>query len=342
MRKFSDIPQFILKEYIDDIGGFSTTTTDVSGSYEVIEWTEVLFTDTSTVKFIDVNSVSFNVSIELIPRYSFSLSRLNGLGGHNITTYGGSKIVAYAKTETQYEEISLTPMVNYHDASTKDQWEGEYFNFFMGIHKNLVPSNVVNFTVIENGASFTYYDCFSDATYKRVDQRSGYEILLRKDGLFHDWIENNYLMLDGLTKDYYTNYMNTNKDYLFLGHLFPYKSEDDSCRIFRFTMKDYVDNVLPLHNRTENLTTFIDTVFDTHYSKIETKQKELKTLYDAEEMDIKYIKDLGKLYDVNLSLYNVDKENRLRELAGNLPIILKKKGTYSAFIGIWKFAAGFN
>jgi hypothetical protein len=141
-------------------------------------------------------------------------------------------------------------------------------------------------------------------------------------------------MADGITKDYYSNYMNTNKDFLFLGNIYPYKGQEDSCRIFRFTMKDYANNVLPLHSRTENITEFLDTYFDKHYSKIETKLKEMKTLYDAEEMRMQYIKDLGRLYDVNLSLYNVDKENRLRELASNLPILLKKKGTYSAFIGI--------
>ena len=100
---------------------------------------------------------------------------------------------------------------------------------------------------------------------------------------------------------------------------------------------------LPDSNRTDKLAEFIKVAFDQVYNKIYKQQKNLKTLYDPSESEPEYLDDLTKgLYGTDIDLYALDDEERLRDLTRSMPIILKKKGTYSSLIGIWKFVAGFD
>jgi hypothetical protein len=83
------------------------------------------------------------------------------------------------------------------------------------------------------------------------------------------------------------------------------------------------------------LVEFFTYAFDRVYSKTYNKLSNIETLYDSQETDPNFIDDLSSsLYNTDLDLYGIEREKRLRELLKSMPILLKKKGTFSSVIGI--------
>lgn len=325
MRRFSDIPQFIFNEYINNLlsAGEDTVITEQGG------WDEVLFVNENNMTFVDINNVTFNKKFTVGNKSDVTKSYLYGPVGQSITTKGGEKITAYAKTNDQYKEIELYPQTEHR--TVQEDWVGEYYNFGIGINKYPTESSTISYSISGNNYNFIRYESFADPYYKTVETDTGWEIYFRNDSVFCDWISKKY-----------PQYINVNKDFIYMGRVFPYEGVDQKCRIFRFALKDYVINSIPQNNRNKNLIEFFGTCFDEVYSKIFNQQKQIKTLYDSKEMDVSHINKLSSFFDVNLEIYSTTKEDRLRDLSDNLPTILKKKGTYSSLIGIWKFVAGFN
>jgi hypothetical protein len=101
-------------------------------------------------------------------------------------------------------------------------------------------------------------------------------------------------------------------------------------------MKDFVIDSLPTNNRPQNLVKFFQVAFDKIYSTIYNQQKEIKTIYDPQEIKINLLRelssDMGLDLDINI-LSQLNEEN-LREFVSNIPILIKKKGTISSLFSI--------
>jgi len=332
MKVFSDIPEFILDEYLDDI----LETYDSTPIETVDVWDNVLFLNNGNVVFNSTDFVKFNLSFTIGDKSSMTDSYLKS-PGHNIISKGDKRIEAYIETETNYQEIGLLT-VNDYKTKAEDGY-GAYYEFGISEEKYPLPSDVIDYTLTETTTGsqsyvkfeFVYYDCFQNPIYKTLDEKIGQKVLLKKGDVFSDWGKNKY-----------SDHINFNKDFIYLGDVYPYESEF-KCKIYRYLFKDLVINFLPPNNRTPKLSEFISIIFDQIYNKIYKQQKNLKTLYDGLESDAKYLNDLTTgIYDINIDKYGLIKEDRLRDLVRNMPIILKKKGTYSSLIGIWKFITGFD
>ena len=333
MRTFSDIPEFILDEYLSHL----LSTNEKSEPISTILSEEVLFTNYNDIDFTDYNDIVWNLQYTLYNKADTTKSYLR-TPKSLIVAKGGKKMETFVETETEFKKVKIVPFEN--DLKVRESdWVGSYYNFDIMDDIYPVASNTINYTLPVSGSknyAFEYYDCFnttssSGAYQQGIETDKGYKIYLRKKSLYHDWGE-----------DIYYDYMNFNEDFLFIGRIFPYSGDQWKCRIFRYLLKDYVINTLPTNNRPERLVEFFYNVFDRTYSKIYYKMNDVKSLYDPSEINIQYIDELAENYDVKIGDFDIDNEDRLRELTKNIPIIMKKKGTYSSIISIWKFISGFD
>lgn len=168
---------------------------------------------------------------------------------------------------------------------------------------------------------------------------SGSEVYFKKGSYLHTWVENN--------DSTYGDYVNTRRPFLYFGKIYPInETEGDTTdyRIIFYGMKNYVMDALPEHNRTDNLKEFMKLYFDNIYSKIYSLQRDISTLLDVRESDLKYLKYFAAMYNVDLDdsfdLSNphniVDHDEKIRSWVKNLVYLLKRKGTYSSLFIIWK------
>jgi hypothetical protein len=68
--------------------------------------------------------------------------------------------------------------------------------------------------------------------------------------------------------------------------------------------------------------------FDIVYNEIYGKLKDLYSLRDPYEIQEEYLNYFSSNYNINIDDINIDTTNK-REFIKSLPIIIKKKGTYS-------------
>lgn len=326
MRKFSDIPEFILDEYLDQILSTNVNNPSYTSS---IDWQQILFSDLYDVVINEMEngflySYLYNGTDPNTYTTNSYLIYPRGL----IVSKGGNLIETFVETETNYQKVDLIPRSNQKE---DDDWVGTYYNFKISdeVFPNL--SDEIKYQLEDDYYNFIRYKAFENGEQNIVNTKTGFDVYLRSDSLFHDWGEENY-----------PDYSNYNKDFLFLGKMFPYLNEEFSCRIFRYLFYDYVINSLPTNNRTEKLNEFIKVAFDQVYHHIYNKQRELKSLYDANEMDIVYSEQHANQFNIDLSLFDLEQDKRVRDLIINLPVLLKKKGTYSSLISIWKIISGFK
>jgi hypothetical protein len=91
----------------------------------------------------------------------------------------------FVETDTAFEEVGITPFsTGYFEA--ENDFDGYNYNFNISAEKYPVPSSTISYTVSGDRYGFTYYNCFSSYTQKTVDEKAGYNVYFRKEGVFYD------------------------------------------------------------------------------------------------------------------------------------------------------------
>lgn len=209
-----------------------------------------------------------------------------------------------------------------------------------------IKATPISGTPIGNIFSFNYESDayrFCELTIEDLIDNNGCEVYFKKDRQFNDYIDSN---------TDYTDYLNTNKLYYYIGKL--YISATNRIDIVIDTFKDFVVNALPYNNRgsdkskvvidTANgykydvynmlMARFLELYFDRVFSKNYNLLKNIWTLSDPAEVDFDYLYYISNMYDVNLLERITEKEQR--EYVSKLPDFLKRKGTYTSLFIIWK------
>lgn len=281
--KFSDLPYFLIKGYINSL-------------------------------------MSFNGS------YSTSLIKNSYLKGQNktIVTKGGGAIEVYIKDE------------NY---GFKPIWVIKPFekqineNTFTFINRNNIniPSTM-SYSISGDSFNFTVYDLSNTVNY------DGEELYFRKNSDFYLWLKDHastYLKTQYNIDFIIDNYINSNKKFLYFGNLYKSNIGENFYNVIHYNIKDFVYKCIPEHQRTSKLISLLDMNFDIVYNEIYGKLKDLYSLRDPYEIQEEYLNYFSSNYNINIDDINIDTTNK-REFIKSLPIIIKKKGTYSFLYELWK------
>ena len=170
---------------------------------------------------------------------------------------------------------------------------------------------------------FTFDVDRSDITDDVFTELSSSEIYIRKGGIFYDYV-NSLSSLD--------NFINTEKYLQYFGKI--YITSTTTFNVIYAGMKDYVVNALPLNNRTDKLTEFLNTYFDEVHNEVYYRTKDLKSLTDAHDVPEEYLEQLSAIYN---DTSNADMDTDiLRAYLSNIIYLLKRKGTYTDLHIIWR------
>jgi hypothetical protein len=155
---------------------------------------------------------------------------------------------------------------------------------------------------------------------------AGSEVYFKKGSYVYEWLLKNSTL--------YKDYFNTNKMWMYFGKIYPISDEEDGYYIMFDGMKNFAMNALPYHQRTENLTEFMNIYFDKIYSQVYNMMKNVYSLMDAREISTDWIEYI--LNDFDLSVDRYLSGISLREWVQNIVYLLKRKGTYTSLYIIWK------
>jgi len=179
MTKFSDIPSFILDDYITEVVN-KTGRDKVDNSY-----TYNLFTDVNDITWDDYNGIEWDLEISTSYRANTTNSYLKTPGKH-IVARGGKSIFAYAKKDTGFKEIKLYFDEDY--KYTGSEYIGEHYTLNQSEDVYADPSNIISYSLLSDYYDFIVYDAFTNSTLsKAVSTGENYEIYIRKDSNFHTW-----------------------------------------------------------------------------------------------------------------------------------------------------------
>lgn len=131
----------------------------------------------------------------------------------------------------------------------------------------------------------------------------------------------------------WSNYINTNRLYTFFGNYFP--SDDNfPVKIIYHGMKDFAIASIPENNRTTNFNEFLSIYYDQIHNEPYLMAKNLPTLPDPDEVKADFLYYIAKLY--NVVLPETLETSKKRTIINALPDLLKRKGTYTSLSLIWK------
>lgn len=322
MTKFSDIPSFILDDYITQVVN-KTGRDKVDNSY-----TYDLFNDANDITWDDHNGIQWDLIISTSYRANTTKSYLKTPGKH-IVTRGGKSLFAYAKKNTGFKEIKLYFDEDY--KYTGSNYIGEYYTLNQSEETYADPSDTIDYSLNGDYYNFIIYDAFTDSTLsKNVEPGENYEIYVRKDSNFHTWYR----------KEDYEYYINPNIDFAYLGEIVNAKTTGYNCEIYKFDMDDFFMKALPVNNRNKNLYQYLKIHADNVFSRTYNMENNLPTLISPDETYIDFIDNISDSY--NLSLPSIDVSDTIREFVRFLPIFLKKKGTYTSIINVWRILSRYG
>jgi len=228
----------------------------------------------------------------------------------------------YVKSSMDYIRLVCLYAPKLSDISTTrfySNQEIEYQNTFEFI---LTPTTGAG--AAPNASEMTY-----DELFNPIDSENtffGSEVYIRQDSNLHVYLVNNGY-----------SYINTQKPYLYIGKLYPVSSTDLRISINTYSMKDYVIDAIPEHERTNNLREFMGVSFDQLYSQVYQKIRGLLSMQDPHEAPDIYLKYLLDTYNIS-SIIPIDSTNYNldRFYIENLPDLLKRKGTYNSLEIMYK------
>lgn len=163
-----------------------------------------------------------------------------------------------------------------------------------------------------------------------LEKYAGYDVhFIKKKHQIREFINN---------ASYEDGYVNTNKIFLYFGKIYPI--DNNRFNIVCDHINNYVYRALPENNRNTNIKQFFNLFFDKIYSKIHNLSKDIWSMVDPFEVNEKYLEYIYNTYDMD---YLSDiLEFKRREYASALPVLLKRKGTYSSLYIIWKSIISFT
>ncbi len=195
-----------------------------------------------------------------------------------------------------------------------------------------------------NDGSAVYLSKSSLYGQTRLDQDSGLSVT---PAMFDQYVKSLAASDTSTSTTSYLDYTNIQKPFIYIGQIYP--NGGDYYRIDYWGMARYALSCLPPHLQTTNIQEFFKIYFDKVFSKVYNKEKSVITLLDAAETDLSFIQYLANFYGVTLNKSYVDSlytlvdtpstkiaERRVREYVGEMPNLLKRKGTYASLYIIFK------
>lgn len=361
MPKFSDSPYFLLDEYFsltepEPIPEEPIYQADVlfKGYYN---GTGYIFVDPVVFDevFIDdgVVFVSYDVdwnSERIVEETVILNSYLIGPTTH-IKTTGNGLVTVYVKVE----DYGFSPAKLKVDSIEDNTFHFTKYDIFEsgtlsgsisgGEQKLFDPGETEPATGAASGSypdgpSYQFDIYTLDSSLTTIE--SGQEVYFRKDSFFHNWLNNgatNHL-LDVYGQDFdIRKFINTDRQYILFGKIYSSVGEDAYDIIFN-GMKDYTTLAVPYHQRTERLKELFKIYFDQIYHEIYNQQKDIWSLIDPMEIDIRWLDYLATYYDVDNIIDDSQNTQRQREFVRDLVYALKRKGTYAEYYVLWKILTG--
>lgn len=364
--KFSEIPHFILEEYLEEFYE-KNQKTPIEYQQTKLVWDNGLyFEDNDAIEFsifynrgtpdppapvepfehfvgarLSVYTTKFlpymkEEGLIFNPTYDPDEFRLNGgrlIGPRTgISTYGSkwSAFQFYAKDEDYgYKQVKLSPVKNTTDELTFEDNDTSFFTFDKKTYDEIeLGTEIKRITEDVHFKIETY-----NATIKpeKYPLKNGEEVYIRSGSFFHQWFEEN--------KSLYKKYVTTLKDFILFGNTWETSesmvTSGDPWHIRHLGMKDFSFLGLPENNRNDRLQAFFHIYFDRVYQEVYNMMKELWYLIDAEEIREDFLGYIATTYGFNLDQFSGLNVLRQRELVKNLIYWLKEKGTYSALYSIW-------
>ena len=332
--------------YVDTMGRYpsfdpSTDQSQVFTSSEVAwnGWYDRSTTASYSLENVDINGDPTSTGVMM----------RNGDYTGELVIDGGAYIDLYAKMDdygfvpVKFQPISLPPL------------DKKYFKF---VSMTDLELNYDGSTLIYDSdvlADEPYYDGSRvsiqtyDYTYNTgyikwgnltLDEivSNGTEMYFRKDGSFHQWLDEfapNYYKNEFDVNYNIRNFVNTDKLFIYFGDVFKSarRTVDDpeAYHIVFNGLKDWVQSAIPSNNRTENFVEFTDTYFDQVYSEGYQLLKNVWTLRDGWECDRRFLGYIPTFYGIDR--YDDVPEwqtESFREYSSELIWLMKRKGTYAS------------
>ena len=194
-------------------------------------------------------------------------------------------------------------------------------------HRFLVQS------IEDDNFKYQYIGQLSDHS-EATELAAGQEMYFRKDSLFHDWLK--------VHATQYEQSINTNKTFIYFGKLYTVSGEEvfSNYNIIFDGMKNFVTEALPENNRTEKVVELLKVFFDEVYHDIYNMTKTLWSFFDAREVDIDHLNYLATRANIETDVEKISTELKLREFVDTLPWWLKRKGSYSSYLSLYKLLLG--
>jgi len=222
-----------------------------------------------------------------------------------------------------------------------------YINF----NENIIEVNVFNVeepfggtligTMDGSNLSGGYFDTYDSSEYMQTTITDSRKVYFRKDSFFHDWLnrfavpyfEEKY----GVTLDI-RGYLNTDKLFVYLGRIYsaPNNNGGFNYQITYDGLKDYVLNIVPLHQQTTGMKEFLEVFFDRLYHEGYSRQKDYHTFNDPMEIDINYLGYISNYYGMTGFQDIISDDLRYREFVRDTIHLLKRKGTFADLYVIWQ------
>ena len=346
MGKFSDSPFFLLKYFFDTVLGylppeievptydwlvdFYSSFTDDYGVTSISSETNGIGNSLQGNVFTDNNANVWNMNLDHLGTLPNTINSYLVGPLHSIVTKGGRLVTLYIKEKDRgFTPLSLRP--TYRD--------GNVFNFSNVGPFDWIPGDTITQSISGEHYEFYEYNKRSKTLTELVTNSS--ETFFRKDSTYHEWVkESSKGIFDALWEQNLNmrNYLNTDTLFSYFGQLY-FSSENDVMVEF-YGMKDYVMDAIPEHQRTTNLKEMFEIFFDRAYQENYNLLKNIFTLIDPYEIDFKYIGYLSKYFRM-FDIYDlVDDELAIREFIKSMPYVLKRKGTHTEQLIIWKVITG--
>ena len=251
-------------------------------------------------------------------------------GGSGIVVEGAYGIQLYVKGGTDYYCLTCLYNAKPEDGDTNRVYSNEFvenqnfFEFYL-TPKEGQPSAASIPSQLSYNELFTY-DSDTDFT--------GSEVYIRNDSPLHRYLNNTTDSSGTL----YSEYINTLKPYLYFGKIYPKSEADSIIQIETYFMKDFTLEALPEHQRTDNMREFLGVCFDQMYSKLYYKIRDVLRMSDPWEVKGEYLHYLLETFGTTSIIpsgwngWDLD-----RFFIQNLPALLKRKGTYCALYGLFRF-----
>ena len=337
--RFSDVPHFILKEFI--IRSF-----EISGQLgEIVREAgddlinpDFIFKNRTGVEW--QNTDGFVWSSAGNQETWFTDSYLIGGRKTIVTTEEGKFLELYATNEyDSYFPVRIRTSLDGIKQSRLD------FDYAIDLNE---PQDLLRTIQKEHydesgNPYYSYIFKIYDLGSTTSELKNGEGLYFRNDSVFHDWLYNNaeeYLKGKYGVDFAIRNYVNIDKEYIFLGYLYYNRIEGGNNYYIEFNnIKDYVEKCIPVAQQNSNLRDFIYIAFDMLYNVAYQTQKNLWSLIDPIECDEILLDDLGGYYGINTDPLNFDIPTK-RKFIKNLPDMIKAKGTYSAMLKIWRYMTG--